>query len=112
MLEILVVFVVGLLPPLISLWMMQKAEGQGRDRLANALEIAAYRTRLPQGTLYDSRHLSSFSSLPPECEYIEGVGMTIGDLSCRFNARSAYVRCAVNPHGPCKDCPYYQANDD
>uniref|UniRef100_A0ACD5GPM7 DUF6464 family protein n=1 Tax=Desertifilum tharense IPPAS B-1220 TaxID=1781255 RepID=A0ACD5GPM7_9CYAN len=90
--------------PLISLWMMHKAEGQGRERLANALEIAAYRRRYAQET--------RFYALPPECESIEGVGIIIGDLSCRFNARSAYLRCAVNPSGPCQGCPYYQGKDE
>ncbi|AFY61788.1 DUF6464 family protein [Synechococcus sp. PCC 6312] len=32
----------------------------------------------------------------------------IGDSSCRFNAHSPILRCAVNPAGPCQDCPYYQ----
>lgn len=29
--------------------------------------------------------------------YLEGVGYLIGDISCKFNARSGYMRCAVNP---------------
>ncbi|HHP7230004.1 MAG TPA: DUF6464 family protein [Xenococcaceae cyanobacterium] len=33
----------------------------------------------------------------------------IGDISCRYNARSPYIRCAVNPCGSCQDCPYYQS---
>jgi hypothetical protein len=32
----------------------------------------------------------------------------IGDASCRFNARSEILRCAVNPHGPCSRCCDYQ----
>jgi hypothetical protein len=31
----------------------------------------------------------------------------IGDISCRFNAHSPYLRCAVNPSGPCENCSYY-----
>jgi len=33
--------------------------------------------------------------------YLEGVGYLIG-ISCQFNARSSYLRCAVNPQGPCQ----------
>jgi len=33
---------------------------------------------------------------------LEGVGYLIGDISCQFNARSGYLRCAVNPQGPCQ----------
>ena len=32
----------------------------------------------------------------------------IGNPSCRFNAHSPYIRCAVNPSGPCKNCPHYE----
>ncbi|MEB3280598.1 MAG: DUF6464 family protein [Lyngbya sp.] len=49
------------------------------------------------------------SDLPPDAQYIEGVGYLIGDLSCQFNARSSYIRCAVNPSGPCEGCRFYQA---
>jgi Family of unknown function (DUF6464) len=29
----------------------------------------------------------------------------IGDRSCKHNAHSPGLRCAINPSGPCKDCP-------
>ena len=32
----------------------------------------------------------------------------LGEPSCRFNAHSPYIRCAVNPMGPCEDCPSYE----
>ncbi|MDX2270492.1 MAG: DUF6464 family protein [Cyanobacteriota bacterium] len=32
----------------------------------------------------------------------------IGDPSCRYNARSQLLRCAVNPDGPCQGCHHYQ----
>ena len=43
----------------------------------------------------------------PEEQYIEGIGYVIGDLSCSYNARSPYIRCAVNPDGLCQDCRHY-----
>ena len=33
----------------------------------------------------------------------------IGELSCKFNARSSHLRCAVNPSGPCEGCSSYEA---
>lgn len=33
----------------------------------------------------------------------------LGDPSCKFNARSPYVQCAVNPKGDCADCQYFEA---
>jgi hypothetical protein len=32
----------------------------------------------------------------------------IGDASCRFNAQSELMRCAVNPSGPCENCRFYE----
>lgn len=74
---------------------MRRAEAQARERIRAAR--LAVRTR----------------AIPSECDsqerrYIERVGFLIGDITCEFNARSAYIRCAVNPVGPCKDCPYYK----
>lgn len=34
-------------------------------------------------------------------------GWVIGDPSCRFNARSPLLRCAVLPEGPCERCVHY-----
>ena len=31
----------------------------------------------------------------------------IGDPSCRFNARSPLLRCAVLPEGPCERCAHF-----
>lgn len=33
----------------------------------------------------------------------------IGDTTCRNNARSPYIRCAVNPCGPCEGCGSYES---
>ncbi|MBD2098650.1 hypothetical protein H6F90_26660 [Trichocoleus sp. FACHB-591] len=32
----------------------------------------------------------------------------LGDVSCRFNAQSELIRCAVNPEGPCEACQFYE----
>ncbi|MEI6830231.1 MAG: DUF6464 family protein [Synechococcaceae cyanobacterium ELA445] len=34
-------------------------------------------------------------------------GWVIGDPSCRFNARSPLLRCAVLPEGPCERCSHF-----
>lgn len=45
-----------------------------------------------------------FSSHFPEQDFYLGC---IGDISCSYNARSVHLRCAVNPDGPCENCPSY-----
>jgi Family of unknown function (DUF6464) len=47
----------------------------------------------------------------PEEQYVEGVGYIIGDLTCSYNARSPYIRCAVNPDGLCQDCRHYHHDE-
>lgn len=32
----------------------------------------------------------------------------LGDITCRYNARSELVRCAVNPSGSCGQCQFYE----
>jgi hypothetical protein len=48
----------------------------------------------------------------PEEQYIEGIGIIIGDISCTYNARSPYISCAVNPDGLCQNCHHYQRQDE
>ena len=35
----------------------------------------------------------------------------VGNTNCLYNAHSRYIRCAVNPYGPCEDCPHYQPKE-
>lgn len=32
---------------------------------------------------------------------------TIGNPECKYNARSPYLRCAINPDGDCQNCLHY-----
>ncbi|MDM9583120.1 DUF6464 family protein [Nostoc sp. GT001] len=33
----------------------------------------------------------------------------LGDPSCKFNARSCHVQCAINPTGECSECSFYES---
>ena len=44
---------------------------------------------------------------PAEQSLIDG-HWVVGDASCRFNAKSEILRCAVNPDGPCQGCRFYE----
>lgn len=100
MLETLLVIVFGLIPPLLSLWITRRTQARTRAKLREAARLLAVRQqqRSPQPP-------------PPERYYLEGVGYLIGDISCRFNAQSGYLRCAVNPQGPCQDCRCYEPRE-
>jgi hypothetical protein len=88
---------IGLLPSLFSLWVMRKTQWRIRSRLRQAA-IHATRVRIQE----------NLPTVESDRYYLEGVGFLIGDISCKFNARSGYLRCAINPHGPCADCRYYE----
>lgn len=98
MLETILVFVLGLTPPVLSLWLMRTAKQGSQTRIRSAAHPSVVRV-LP-------RH-----PLPPDRYYLEGVGYLIGDITCKFNARSAYIRCAVNPSGSCENCCHYEPKD-
>lgn len=109
MLETLWIFAVGLMPPLLSLWMMRRNQAQTQARLRRAM---TFTPRVRTQRLYTTT-IPSESPTQPQRDryYLEGVGYLIGDISCRFNARCGYLRCAVNPHGPCQDCRYYEETE-
>lgn len=98
MLESLAIVALGIIPAMFSILIMRKAETQARERLQTAMNAAT------QQSLRQFHY-----SLSTEHQYVEGIGYLMGDMTCRFNARSAYLRCAVNPGGPCKGCPYYES---
>ncbi|GAB1545459.1 hypothetical protein NUACC21_81350 [Scytonema sp. NUACC21] len=96
----LLVIVVGFLPSLFSLWLMRKSQARTRLQFRRAA-VASSRTGIRQNTISESS----------DRYYLEGVGYLIGDISCQFNARSGYIRCAVNPDGPCEGCRHYQSRE-
>ena len=63
------------------------------------------------GYRFNKATLHVQESTRPEETTLIGDRSVIGDASCRFNARSEIMRCAVNPEGPCKECRYYEAID-
>ncbi|WP_138499955.1 DUF6464 family protein [Nostoc sp. PA-18-2419] len=97
MLKTLLVIAVGFLPSLFSLWVIRKTRSRSRLRMRQAA------MNFPR-----VREAQNFRSAEGDRYYLEGVGYLIGDISCKFNARSGYIRCAVNPDGPCNGCRHYE----
>ncbi|MBW4593741.1 MAG: hypothetical protein KME46_12700 [Brasilonema angustatum HA4187-MV1] len=109
--EILLVIAIGFLPSLLSLWLMRKTHGRTRSRFRRAAATIYPVGRVQQSRISDDSHCTERSALTSDRYYLEGVGYLVGDISCRFNARSGYLRCAVNPSGPCEGCRLYQARE-
>ncbi|AFY35026.1 DUF6464 family protein [Calothrix sp. PCC 7507] len=99
-LKTLLVIAVGFLPSLFSLWVIRKTHLRTRSRIRQAtVNLSGMRVR------QDIRQIES------DRYYLEGVGYLVGDISCKFNARSGYIRCAVNPDGPCQGCRHYESRE-
>jgi hypothetical protein len=84
----------------LSLWLTYREEQRARNRVIAAVESTS------------NRRFYKRIARDPEEQYIEGVGYIIGDISCQYNARSPYIRCAVNPGGLCQDCLHYSERED
>jgi hypothetical protein len=65
-------------------------------------QLRAGRYRLHQVSLYVQS-----AQRPSERTLVEG-RWVLGDATCRFNARSELIRCAVSPEGPCGNCRFYE----
>lgn len=98
-LEALIIFLSSLIPSIVTLLLLRRAEEKARASILAARERATRRY---------FRELAR--SLDPD--HIPGAGRMIGDISCQFNARSAHIRCAVNPSGPCEGCSHYQPKEE
>ncbi len=93
---VLLILTVGISPAFIYWWFRRRIETRLIHQLSNiGMGVAVTPWRR--------------SDLPPDAQYVEGVGYLIGDITCQYNARSSYLRCAVNPSGPCQDCRFYRA---
>ena len=96
MLDIVIILCLGLLPSILSLWLLHQAQAKYRQAAPTPIALA-----IP----------SKMKALPPaDLTYIEGYGYVIGMVSCIYNARSPHIRCAVNPSGSCHGCRYYESS--
>jgi hypothetical protein len=100
MLRTLLVIAIGFLPSLFSLWVIRKTHLRTRSRIRQAaMNVTGVRLR------------ENIRQLEGDRYYLEGVGYLVGDISCKYNARSGYIRCAVNPDGPCQGCRHYEPRE-
>ncbi|MDB9525716.1 DUF6464 family protein [Oscillatoria sp. CS-180] len=96
MLIVLLIFGLSLVPALISAWISLRAQDRVQAEFGRAIEVAS------------QRGLKAAIQRDRDLNYIEGLGYVIGDFSCQMNARSPYLRCAMNPCGPCEGCQFYE----
>ncbi|MEM6353401.1 MAG: DUF6464 family protein [Cyanobacteria bacterium P01_D01_bin.14] len=92
----LLILVIGLTPALLSAWVSLRSRRRVQARFQLAVEAAA------------NQRFREWVRRHPDEHYVDGLGFVIGDITCNLNARSPYLRCAVNPAGPCTGCRAYE----
>lgn len=100
MLVLLLLIAIGLIPPILSAWLSLRAH----RRIQAQFELAVETSTSQRFREWRQRHAGERS----DERYVDGIGFVIGDISCQLNARSPYLRCAVNPTGPCEACRFYE----
>lgn len=84
------------MPLVISLLLLRKAKQRWQTRLRQMRNLS---------------HRQAIASQLRERSHFDVGNYFVGDVSCRYNARSPHVRCAVNPDGPCEGCRHYEPRD-
>lgn len=97
--KIILIIIIALLPTLFGFWVVLNSKRRFQARMRRI-----HHRNYPPALTGESA--PRYSGTP------EHYSRYIGDLTCRYNAYSPYLRCAVNPDGPCKDCPYYESLEE
>ncbi len=98
---ILIILFLGLIPiVLYSIALKKSKQQRWQTRLRRVRAIAVDRR---------SQRLYCLDSGEDNEEIEQLHSYFVGELSCRYNARSPYIRCAVNPSGPCDNCGDYES---
>ena len=107
--KLALILLLSILPSLVYLLIFRKAKERWQTRLRRAQFITT--NYHPERSLdridgynHDTYPLYS-DRRRPVTKYF------IGDTSCINNAQSPYIRCAINPEGPCEECSHYQKRD-
>lgn len=118
--KVVIMVLFSLLPSLVYFLLFRKFKRQWHERLRSIRWIDAYyeyelfnglgeeQAWSPGG---DRQHNSSVAQMqlnPTSTRHRPPQKYYIGELSCRYNALSPYLRCAVHPEGPCENCQHYE----
>lgn len=96
--KLALILLLSTLPSLAYLLIFRRAQERWHKRLRRAQMLTTYQPQLRNRYDFDyddlitERHGSVF----------------LGDTTCVNNARSPYIRCAINPSGPCDECSHYE----
>ena len=97
---IALILAIGLTPAIFSILIGFYA----RRRVQQSVHIATDQVVSDRFSRFRTRY-------SPEARFVEDMGFVVGDITCKLNALSPYVRCAANPFGPCEGCSDYESKE-
>ena len=105
--QLALILVLSTLPSLIYLLIRKKAKKRWQARLRRAQNFSYYHRSYRERLSRNSYGHTQDTYLHPErrrpiTKYF------IGDTTCINNAHSPYIRCAINPEGPCDECAHFE----
>ena len=102
--KLALILLLSILPSLAYLLVFRKAKERWQMRLRRAqlTNNSYYRERLHSDIYSEDSHSVYSDRRRPVTKYF------IGDTNCINNAQSPYIRCAINPEGPCDECPHFE----
>ena len=105
--KLALILLLSILPSLVYLLIFQKAKKRWQTRLRRAQILTSYRQGYRDRLYRDSLSYSR-SAYPVRDRRRSITKYFIGDTTCINNAHSPYIRCAINPDGPCDECVHYE----
>ena len=108
--KLALILLLSILPSLVYLLVFQKAKKRWQSRLRRAQNLNYYRQSY-RDRLHRNSYAHSRDSYPSSDRRRPVTKYFIGDTTCINNAHSPYIRCAINPEGPCDECVHYEKRD-
>jgi len=105
--KLALILLLSILPSLVYLLIFRRAKERWQTRLRSAQSFTNYyyQGQYSRNTRDRDRH----DSYPLGSDRRRSTTKYfIGDTSCINNAQSPYIRCAINPEGPCDECSHYE----
>ncbi len=104
--KLALILLLSILPSLVYLLIFQKAKKRWQTRLRRAQILTTYNHH--RGRLYHDPYRYTRDTHPLRERRRPVTKYFIGDTTCVNNAHSPYIRCAINPEGPCDGCTHYE----
>ena len=101
--KLALILLLSILPSLVYLLIFRQAKERWQTRLRRAQFPTSYSQERLHHDFYTQDSAPIGDRHRPATKYF------IGDTSCVNNAQSPYIRCAINPEGPCDECSHFES---